>query len=76
MLEMFEKVVDMNKALDSLIEELIDNRDIKDTIIYLKPKDEKKDNILKLVQVEVEKGNISVLEGFRNTVSMLEEEFA
>ena len=39
------------------------------------PKDDKKDRILKLAQNEVEKGNISVIEGFRNTVIELENEF-
>ena len=39
------------------------------------PKDDKKEKILKLVQNEDKKGNISVIEGFRNTVIDLENEF-
>lgn len=38
------------------------------------PKDEKKDKIFKLAQSEVESGDISVIEGFRNTILELEKE--
>lgn len=75
MLAMFEKVFDIKKSLDTVIDEIIDNKDMKDTVISLMPKDEKKENILKLAQVEVERGNVSVIEGFRNTVLELEKEF-
>lgn len=60
--------------LDTVIDEIIGNKDMKDTVIYLMPKDEKKDKILKLAQSEVESGNISIIEGFRNTVLELEKE--
>lgn len=73
-LDMFGNVLDIKKSLDTVIDELIDNKDMKDTVIYLMPKDEKKDKILKLAQSEVESGNISVIEGFRNTVLELEKE--
>ena len=36
---------------------------------------EKKGQILSFVKREVNRGNISVLEGFRNTIKMLEKEF-
>lgn len=74
-LNMFGNVVDIKKSIDSIIDELVDNEDMKDTVIYLMPKDDKKDKILKLVQKEVENGNISVLDGFQNTISELEKEF-
>lgn len=74
-LDMFENVFDIKKSLDTVIDEIIDNKDMKDTVISLMPKDEKKENILKLAQVEVERGNVSVIEGFRNTVLELEKEF-
>lgn len=66
--------MDIKKSLDTVIDEIIDNKDMKDTVIYLMPKDEKKDKILKLAQSEVESGNISIIEGFRNTVLELEKE--
>lgn len=74
-LDMFGNVLDIKKSLDAVIDEIIDNKDMKDTVIYLMPKDEKKDKILKLAQSEVESGNISIIEGFRNTVLELEKEF-
>jgi len=73
-LEMFGNVLDIKKSLDAVIDEIIDNKDMKDTVIYLMPKDEKKDRILKLAQSEVESGNISIIEGFRNTILELEKE--
>lgn len=75
-LNMFENVMDIRKFLDSVIDELIDNKDMKETIIYLMPKDDKKDKILKLVQSEVENGNVSVIEGFSNTILELEKQFS
>lgn len=74
-LSMFEKVIDIKKSLDSVIDEMVDNIDMKETIIYLMPKDDKKENILKLVQKEVENGNTSVIDGFKNTILELEKEF-
>lgn len=74
-LSMFEKVVDIKKPLDSVIDEMVDNVDMRETIIYLMPKDDKKENILKLVQKEVENGNTSIIEGFKNTILELEKEF-
>lgn len=70
----FKNVLDIKKSLDSIIDESVNNKDMKDTIIYLMPKDEKKDKILKLAQSEVKNGNISVIEGFRNTIIQLEKE--
>ena len=75
MLSMFEKVIDIRKSLDSVIDEMIDSVDMKETIVYLMPKDDKKENILKLVQKEVEKGETSVIDGFKNTILELEKEF-
>lgn len=75
-LNMFENVMDIRKSLDSVIDELINNKDMKETIIYLMPKDDKKDKILKLVQSEVENGNVSVIEGFSNTILELEKQFS
>ncbi len=54
---------------------MVDNVDMRETIIYLMPKDDKKENILKLVQKEVENGNTSIIEGFKNTILELEKEF-
>lgn len=74
-LDMFGNVLDIKKSLDSVIDEIIDNKEMKETVIYLMPKDTKKDKILKLAQSEVESGNTSVIEGFKNTVLELEKEF-
>ena len=71
----FSNVMDMTKALTCIIDELVDDRDLKETIISYVPKDEKKGQILSFVKREVNRGNISVLEGFRNTIKMLEKEF-
>lgn len=73
-LDMFGNILDIKKSLDTVIDEIIENKDMKDTIIYLMPKDEKKDKILKLAQSEVENDNVSIIEGFRNTVLELEKE--
>lgn len=73
-LDMFGNILDIRKPLDTVIDEIIENKDMKDTIIYLMPKDEKKDKILKLAQSEVESGNVSIIEGFRNTILELEKE--
>lgn len=75
MFDVFSGVMDMNKALSGIIDELIDNKDLRETIICYAPKDEKKNQILNFVKQQVEIGNISVLEGFRNTINMLEKEF-
>lgn len=72
----FSNVMDKTKSLSCIVDEIVDNVDLKETIITYMPKDEKKSQILKFVKHEVDAGNISVLEGFRNTISMLEDEFA
>lgn len=75
MFSVFRNVMDMTKSLNYIMDEMVDNKDLKETIISYIPKDEKKSQILKYVKREVDFGNISVLEGFRNTISMLEKEF-
>lgn len=75
MFGIFSNVMDMTKSLNYIMDEMVDNKDLKETIISYIPKDEKKSQILKFVKREVDFGNISVLEGFRNTISMLEKEF-
>lgn len=72
---MFGNVLDTRKSLDYVIDELVDDEDLKETIVYWKPRDDKKRQILKFVQSEVGKGNISMIEGFRNTIIELEKEF-
>lgn len=75
MFDIFNNVMDMTKALSRIIDEVVDNKDLKETIISYIPKDEKKSQILNFVRREVETGNISVLEGFKNTIDILEKEF-
>ena len=75
MFDIFSNVMDMTKALSCIIDEMIDNTDLKETIISYVPKNEKKSQILNFVKKEVNNGNISVLEGFRNTINILEKEF-
>lgn len=75
MFNIFNKVIEMTKSLKSIVDELVDNIDLKETIISYTPKDDKKSQILNFVKREVDAGNISVLDGFRNTISMLEKEF-
>lgn len=74
-IKIFENVMDMKKSTDSLIDEIVDNSEMKETVICLMPKDEKKDRILKLAQNEIQQGNNSVVEGFCNTIMELEKEF-
>ena len=71
----FGNVINKEKSLSCIIEEVINNKALQDTVIYYIPKNEKKSQILNLVRSEVEAGNSSVLEGFRNTISKLEKEF-
>lgn len=74
-ISMFENVMDRTKSLNCIIEEMIDNKKLKETIIAYVPRDEKKGQILNSVINEVKNGNYSVLQGFKNTISMLEKEF-
>ena len=75
MFNMFNNVMDKTKSLNSTIKELVENEDLRETIISYIPKDEKKKQILKFVGREVASGNVSILQGFQNTINMLEKEF-
>lgn len=75
MFNMFNNVMDKTKSLNSTIKELVENEDLRETIISYIPKDEKKKQILKFVRREVASGNVSILQGFQNTINMLEKEF-
>ncbi len=68
-----EKYRKKNCKLKALL--LQPTEDMKDTVIYLMPKDSKKDKILKLVQQKIGNGDASIMEGFQNTIIELEKEF-
>ncbi len=75
MFGMFSNVVNMSKSLNCVIDEVVDNKDLKETIVRYVPKDGKKNQILNYIKHEVKAGNTSVLDGFRNTITVLEKEF-
>lgn len=74
-LEIFKNVLEISKSLEKTIDDILDNKKMRDTIIYLKPKDDKKNKIFKLANNEVKNGNVSVIEGLKNTIAQFEKEF-
>ena len=70
----FEKVFDSESSLVSIIDKYVSGR-LKNTIVKYKPRKEKKDKILNLAKKQVESGDCTILEGFRNTIIALENEF-
>lgn len=74
MIEVYNKVMTMDKSVDAIIDEITDNRNMKETILYWNPKEDKKNQIIKEVCREMEQGKSDILDGFKNTISVLEKE--
>lgn len=74
LIEVYNKVLTIDKSLDAVIDKIVDDTDMKDTILYWNPKEDKKAQIVKSVIREVEEGDISIIEGFKNTIIELEKE--
>lgn len=74
-IEIFHKVTDLSQSVESIIDENVSNKDLKEYIIYCVPKDEKKQQMIDYVTEEVKKGKGYVMNGFINTIRKLEQEF-
>lgn len=74
MIHVYNKVITMDKSIDAIIDEITDNKNMKETVLYWNPKEDKKNQIMREVCKEVEQGNLAILEGFKNTISDLEKE--
>ena len=72
---MFANVLDISKPLNETICEMVDNIDLRDSIVMFSPKSDKKTQILNMVKKEIEEGDVSILEGFKPTIEILEVEF-
>lgn len=70
--DFFGKIT-IDKTVNDVIEELVDNEEMKDTIIYWNPKDSKKNNILNAVKSAVDDGETDVISSFENTVKFIEQ---
>lgn len=74
MIDVYNKIMTIDKSIDTIIDEITDDKNMKETVLYWNPKEEKKNQILREVCREVEQGNLSILNGFKNTISDLEKE--
>lgn len=70
MIDVYNKVITMDKSIDAIT----DNKNMKETVLYWNPKEDKKNQIMREVCKEVEQGNLAILDGFKNTISDLEKE--
>lgn len=75
LIDMFFNVLDISKPLNETICEMVDNIDLRDSIVMFSPKSDKKTQILNMVKKEIEEGDVSILEGFKPTIERLEVEF-
>lgn len=73
MQRMFDKLVPRNKTLDNVIDELVTNIKVRDTVLSFKPKDLKKKQIVELLKTENDIKGITV--GFIKTIQRLEDFF-
>ena len=74
LIEVYNKVMTKDKSIDTIIDQIVDDKNMKETILYWNPKEDKKNQIVKNVFREVEQGNLTILEGFQNTIIDLEKE--
>lgn len=74
MIDVYNKIMTIYKSIDTIIDEITDDKKMKETVLYWNPKEEKRNQILREVCREVEQGNLSILNGFKNTISDLEKE--
>ena len=57
---MFSNVLDISKPLNETICEMVDNIDLRDSIVMFSPKSDKKTQILNMVKKEIEEGDVSI----------------
>ena len=70
---MFSGLVPRCKTLDTVIDELVDIIDIRDTILTFVPKDDKKTAITRLLQTDPNSSN--AVKGFEKTIQRIETYF-
>lgn len=75
LLDVYKKLLTKDKSIDDIIDEVVDNDDMKKTIVYWNPKDEKKNNIWEYVKNQSLNGDKTIFNGFTNTLKALENEF-
>ena len=71
---MFNGLVPRDKTLDSIIDELVENTDVRDTILSFEPKALKKKRILELLKGATDKKTATV--GLLRTVQKIESYFS
>lgn len=71
--KMFSGLVPRCKTLDTVIDELVDVIDIRDTILTFVPKDEKKTAITRLLQTDPD--SLNAVKGFEKTIQRIEAYF-
>lgn len=76
LIAMFTGLIPRDKPLDVVIDDIVDNIDIRDTILTLTPKDDNKMSIAKLVQSRGKDSDISeIVKGFTKTIERIESYF-
>lgn len=73
--EVYNKLLTRDKSIDTIIDDVVDNAAMRETIVYYNVKDDKKNNILEYVKKLYSNGKTTVLDGFENTIKILEKEF-
>lgn len=73
--EVYNKLLTRDKSIDTIIDDVVDNAAMKETIVYYNVRDEKKNNILEYVKGLYTNGKTTVFDGFANTIKFLEKEF-
>lgn len=76
LLMVYGKLMVRDKSVESIIDEVVDNIELKETIIFLNPSESKKDQICKYAEEYVSNRNVNAFDGFANTIRRLEKEFA
>ena len=70
----FSRVMNKDISLGNAISSCVNDKRIESTVISFFPKENKKVEILKRVKKKVDSGDVSILEGFKNTIIYLENE--
>ncbi len=74
--KMLEKVITRNKTIDMVLDEQVNNYDIRNTIATLNPHKDKKEKIYQFVECCNEEQQREFLQGMIKTVEMLEKIFS
>lgn len=69
----FSEKMTKEKSANDVIEEVIENEKMKDTIVLWNPKDSKKNQILNSVKLAINDGELDVIIGFENTIKFIEQ---